>query len=295
MKRFNSATARQKYQQLMRANAKPLVMRPPIEPSVAQVETSETHPLWQFFANKTFMRKASDLEDLGAAWSVPQLRRKSFDDLHTLWYVSLKELNKVNREMRLLALYENRPSQDTRRYAGDENRFAEIGEQIKTTMWRIRHVLAERYHAWKATDWTLQQVTPAEASQAWSDFRERFLTADSNADAQVNAQLERFQFAFFGINPLLDSNWAEPTVVRGLYTVAQLKLDRYASGQAEITNVRDIREAYVLFSSEPTPEGVAEALQTVKEIRQHEPVPRERDVEVLAELMHSAQPEAGQQ
>lgn len=289
MRRFSTSASvgiRAKAQSSV-VNAKPLIMRPPIEPRVSQVQTPDDHPLWQFFSpERPYIRKATELEDIGSAWSIPQLRRKSFEDLHSLWYICLKELNRLNREMRLLAQYENRPSADTKMYDNDENRFAEVAKQVKDTMWRLRHVLAERYHGYMTSKINeLGHRFPALLNR----FRSKYLSADSNADSQVNSQLERFQFAFFGINPTLDGNFPEPQVVKGLYIAASLRLERYGSEQTEISDVRDVREAYTLFTAEASPEGIASAIGTIKEIRsQAEPVPKEKDVEVLAEIMHTA-------
>lgn len=268
-------------------NAKPLIMRPPVEPRVSLVQTPNDHPLWQFFSpERSYIRKSAELEDIGSAWSIPQLRRKSFEDLHSLWYICLKELNRLNREMRLLKQYENRPSEDTKMYDNDESRFAEVAKQVKDTMWRLRHVLAERYHGYMSSKVNeLGHRFPALLNQ----FRSKYLSADSNADSQVNAQLERFQYAFFGVNPTLEGNFPEPRVVKGLYTAGLLRLQRYGSEQTEVKDIRDIREAYTLFTAEASPEGIASAISTIKEIRsQAKPVPKDKDVEVLAEIMHAA-------
>lgn len=284
MQRFNPARALKYAKEVRASQTGNLKLRAPIEPSVKDVKVSETHPLWQFFDNqRQYIRKAQDLQDIGAAWSIPQLRRKGFTDLHQLWYVCLKEMNRLSREERLLAQYENRPSEDTRKMERDSNTFSQTIHEVKTTMWRIRHVLAERYHAHQRLN-TFEFDT--EFQKALDEFKEQYLTADSNADGQVNAQLERFQFAFFGINPMLETNFPEPRLVKGLYLVAQLKLERYAGEESQVTDVKDIREAYTLFTAEPTPEGVSSAIKTLLEVREAgEPVPRSQDVEVLAELM----------
>ena len=70
----------------------------------------------------------------GRGWTVPDLRRKSFDDLHKLWYVLYKERN-VLLTSRLTAKRFNRPIA-----AKDENRYI----SVKRSMAGIKCVLGER-------------------------------------------------------------------------------------------------------------------------------------------------------
>ncbi|GMG56160.1 unnamed protein product [Ambrosiozyma monospora] len=59
-------------------------LRPPILPTVNNIEVKDDHPLWQFFHDKKFIRASEEVRFTGRAWTVPELRRKSFDDLHQL-------------------------------------------------------------------------------------------------------------------------------------------------------------------------------------------------------------------
>lgn len=229
------------------------------------------------------MRPAEQLENVGEPWSIPQLRRKSFEDLHSLWYVCLKELNRVLRELRLVQQWSSRPQQDTE--SGDQGTaFDETAKKIRTTMWRIRSVLAERYHAWRRSE----ILASTEYPKLFSKFRQEFLEADSNSDFQVTAQLERFQYAFYGINPQLEGNFPEPRLLRGLYVVARLKLERYASEQTRITSVENVREAFLLFMAENSPEGIERAINDIEEIRALGSRVND-EMETLAELMSSFQ------
>lgn len=286
-------------------NVKPLKLRPPIEPLAHDVQTPENHPLWQFFGEqKSFLRTRSELEDIGRPWTIPQLRRKEFDDLHTLWYVCLKERNRLYRESQLLQDYTTRvgeESLDERNTAVDS-----VDKMVKTTMSRIRHVLAERYHSFKRTaTFELESSIP----KLLAEFRHKYLETDRTADSHAEGMLERFQFAFYGINPRLEDNIADAKVIEGLYSVAELKLQKYyvipqASEVSETLNVaknenetqnqdiikevKDIREAFLIFGAESSDEGILSAVETIKEIREsNEPLPKSSDTEVLTELMYS--------
>lgn len=259
------------------ANPKPLVLRAPIEPRVDNVQVPEDHPLWQFFADKQYMRKSSDITGFGNSWTIPQLRRKSFDDLHTLWYVCLKEWNRLGREQFLVKQWMSLPGEDT--FTDDNSVYSDAVKKVRESMWRIRHVLAERYHGFRKAELELGEEYP----KLLAEFQKEYLEADSNADAEVTGQLERFQYAFFGINPFLEGNFPEPQVLKGLYAVARLKLARYASDQDRVSTVNDVREAFLLFTCEHTPEGVNEAIDSILEVRQAEPV--EDELQTLSQLM----------
>ncbi|KDD76254.1 hypothetical protein H632_c297p1 [Helicosporidium sp. ATCC 50920] len=71
-------------------------------------------------------------ETTGVAWTAADLRRKSWDDLHGLWYVLLKERTRLHAEK---ALYKasKKPMPDRKRYGN-----------VKLSMNRIKQVLSER-------------------------------------------------------------------------------------------------------------------------------------------------------
>ena len=70
----------------------------------------------------------------GRAWTAPELRRKSFDDLHKLWYVLYKERNL------LLSLRERSRGADRALARNEENRY----RSVKKSMAGIKLVLKER-------------------------------------------------------------------------------------------------------------------------------------------------------
>lgn len=261
------------------SNPRPLILRPPVAPLVEHIKTPEDHPLWQFFGERKFLRAPSNVNDCGNSWTIPQLRRKSFEDLHALWFVCLKEWNKIAREAQVVLQQLNVPGDDTQIGGNRRTDYDEAIEKIRTSMWRIRHVLAERYHGWRRAELEIKQEYP----KLLAEFSKEYLEADSSLDATVNAQMDRFQYAFFGINPKLEGNIPEANVLKGIYVVAKLKLQRYGGGQKVVTSLRDVREAFLLFSAEPSPEGIADAIKDILEVRKDEPAGEK--FATLAQLM----------
>jgi large subunit ribosomal protein L47 len=258
---------------------KPLKLRPPVPPTVKNLEVLDDHPLWQFFHDKKYIRKFDEINNMGEPWSVAMLRRKSFEDLHTLWWVCIKERNKLLRESQIYQSWGENLQSD---------RFKESSHKIRETQWRIRHVLAERYHGHIRG---LHKFNDGQR-EVLDEFEKRYLEADSSQDQIMEAQLERLQYALFGINPMLEDTIPSGTVIPGLKLVARLKLLRFRDASSEVSDIQDINEAFILFTAEHSPEGVSDAIEAVVEYRkQSMPVQPPDEYKVLSELMFNFEKE----
>ncbi|KAI0801817.1 mitochondrial 39-S ribosomal protein L47 (MRP-L47)-domain-containing protein, partial [Irpex lacteus] len=114
------------------------------------VEVDPDHGLWAFFRRKTAddgTTKYETVEPLdfaglqtGRAWTAAELRRKSFKDLHTLWYVLVRERNLLatqREEARRMGIMHNRLDSATKVF------------RVRKSMARIKYVLNERRLAYE--------------------------------------------------------------------------------------------------------------------------------------------------
>mmetsp|Transcript_5388 Transcript_5388/g.21347 ORF Transcript_5388/g.21347 Transcript_5388/m.21347 type:complete len:138 (+) Transcript_5388:126-539(+) len=92
----------------------------------------------------------------GRAWTAKELRRKSFDDLHKLWYVLYKEKNVILTE------------QTRARTLGLEMNAPERMRKVCQSMARLRHVVDDRRKVLKAARETAEEEARAAAAAAAS-------------------------------------------------------------------------------------------------------------------------------
>ncbi|KAK0629786.1 mitochondrial 39-S ribosomal protein L47 (MRP-L47)-domain-containing protein [Bombardia bombarda] len=114
----------------------------PVKPEhiPAQV-TDPNHGLWDFFFDrKTVAQPPTEDAKHGRGWMVEELRQKSWDDLHRLWWVCVKERNRI-----ATANWERTKSQLG--YGKAEATARDV--EVRRTMRAIKHVLTERFYTWE--------------------------------------------------------------------------------------------------------------------------------------------------
>ncbi|KAI9795150.1 MAG: 54S ribosomal protein L4 mitochondrial [Peltula sp. TS41687] len=115
--------------------------QPVLDPSKrSKFQVDENHGLWGFFnKQRTTLSTPEDDSAHGRPWAVEELRHKSWEDLHGLWWVCVKERNRLATEgferARLKAGY-------------GEHEAQQRDTAVRRTQRAIKHVLTERYYAW---------------------------------------------------------------------------------------------------------------------------------------------------
>jgi len=101
----------------------------------------ENHGLWEFFHNKDKpMNTPEEDYEHGRPWSAEELRGKSWEDLHSLWWVCCKERNRIATES-----YERKRLGAG--YGDYESKRRDIA--VRRTQRAIKQVLTERYYSWR--------------------------------------------------------------------------------------------------------------------------------------------------
>lgn len=106
-----------------------------------KVAVDENHGLWGFFPEKgKALWTPKETEEHGRAWVVEELRKKSWEDLHSLWWVCLKERN---------MLATSRAELSRSKMGFGEREIDDRDEEVLKTMRAIKHALTERYYTWE--------------------------------------------------------------------------------------------------------------------------------------------------
>jgi large subunit ribosomal protein L47 len=110
----------------------------PAKPTT-KLQGDPDHGLWGFFRDKKLLREPEELYRHGRPWAVPELRKRTWQDLHNLWWVCVKERNRLATEK----IVRDRKKTD---YGHAEAR--ERDETIQETMTAILDTLLERQKAY---------------------------------------------------------------------------------------------------------------------------------------------------
>ncbi|KAJ3576677.1 hypothetical protein NPX13_g3625 [Xylaria arbuscula] len=116
-----------------------------------KVEVDPNHGLWDFFyAKDKLLITPDEFAEHGRAWTVEELRHKSWEDLHKLWWACVKEQNRIltaQREFRRLE------------YSQGEDEISARFREVRKTMKSIKHTLTERWYLWEDAR-TLAETDP---------------------------------------------------------------------------------------------------------------------------------------
>ncbi|GAA5901560.1 mitochondrial 54S ribosomal protein uL29m MRPL4 [Sporobolomyces salmoneus] len=125
-----------------------------------QSETNtDGHPLWKFFHNKESLEEPNRQKDYSSrSWTSFELRRKSFEELHALWYVLLRERNVLLTQR-----------EEARRLRVDLTGFTAVPEKLRMcqkSMARVKQTISERRHAALEAAEILRNEGNAEGAEA---------------------------------------------------------------------------------------------------------------------------------
>ncbi|KAG5983769.1 hypothetical protein E4U55_007234 [Claviceps digitariae] len=106
-----------------------------------KIPVDKSHGLWGFFPEPgKAIWTPKETEEHGRAWTVEELRKKSWEDLHALWWVCCKERNMLSTSMVVLV-------KDKLGFGDSELEARD--QEVRKTMRAIKHALTERYYTWQ--------------------------------------------------------------------------------------------------------------------------------------------------
>ncbi|KAI1775254.1 MRP-L47-domain-containing protein [Hypoxylon cercidicola] len=137
-----------------------------------KVDVDPEHGLWDFFysKDKLLLTPTEDAEH-GRGWTVEELRHKSWDDLHKLWWVCVKEQNRIATA---------RKEKSRLKLQSGEDEIAERLAEVRRTMKAIKHTLTERFYLWEDA----RKLAETDPEIDLSNYRQPF-TPSSYLDEDV--------------------------------------------------------------------------------------------------------------
>ncbi|RSL38743.1 hypothetical protein CEP53_014612 [Fusarium sp. AF-6] len=106
-----------------------------------EVKVDPEHGLWGFFpAPGKLLWTPKETEEHGRAWTVEELRKKSWEDLHALWWVCCRERN---------MLATSRAELLRSKLGFGERELDQRDEEVMKTQRAIKHALTERFYTWQ--------------------------------------------------------------------------------------------------------------------------------------------------
>ncbi|KAK1997165.1 MRP-L47-domain-containing protein [Colletotrichum falcatum] len=164
-----------------------------------EVAVDPNHGLWGFFYGKNkLLQTPKEDESHGRAWTVEELRKKSWEDLHTLWYVCLKERNRIATTSR---------ERERRRLGFGAYEANERDETVVTTMKAIKHVLTERFYVWEDARRLAEQDPEVDLSSEVEPYKPR---SGYEEDVPSNKYLAEDAEAAAVDSPVVEAPPAEP-------------------------------------------------------------------------------------
>ncbi|KXT15009.1 hypothetical protein AC579_7774 [Pseudocercospora musae] len=151
-----------------------------------QPQVNGNHGLWEFFPpDRSSMGTPEQMNSHGRSWCIEELRLKDWGDLHRLWWVCLKERN------RLLTYAHERESVGNMYGAYESDK---RDKTIKRTMKRIKYVLTERWYSWENArvaamqDPEINMYADLDAGEAAYLPKDGSFEPESEASADATAQ-----------------------------------------------------------------------------------------------------------
>ncbi|TGJ79098.1 hypothetical protein E0Z10_g9666 [Xylaria hypoxylon] len=141
-----------------------------------KVKVDPKHGLWDFFFSKDKLLLTPDESaEHGRGWTVEELRHKSWDDLHKLWWVCVKEQNR---------LVTARKEKSRLKLPGGADEGVLRLQEVRRTMRAIKHALTERWYLWEDA----RKLAEADPEINLSNVRSPFTPKDYLEDHEITLE-----------------------------------------------------------------------------------------------------------